>query len=463
MNLISFVEPLQARQSTPSPDERKSFMIPTVPMSSAKPSSGQWQDRVVHNYLVDSTDNYPNLMSQHRPESPHSSPPYLSLPKVPPPGMSSQQASEFLFHVADKNGSGVVSKDELLTTLQEHPELAEVQSTFSSLALHHFSSSSLQQLNLSADDGTLDHFTQRTYRLNNASNINLNEFVQLLHDTSHLSPTVTRQSPSFHRQSNHHYWETESVPDPREREGVKSVWASQEYALNPNRISVQSDDILLNPRADHHPPPHPQRHSSSPDPHLGLPPSRVGSSRDQQSHSQPMPPTMSLQIPHSMASPNHLSASQPNGNLPLGADPLQQGRRPPLHTSRSYNDFQRESSSKQQEGEKMLERRFPPPPSELGVLMRVILEGWLEKKSSKLGIWQKVHSLYPYLSLTLSLSLSQRYFVLAFGNSIVRSNLPGAPCIQLQIFKKAMESAWGMVPLGVSLTTLSVTHCLSIS
>jgi hypothetical protein len=136
----SLIETISAYQSNPpSPEEKRSFLTPIVPLSSAKPPppNGQWQDRVVHNYLVDSTDKYPNLMSHqppplHRTESPHSSPQYpLSLPKVPPPGMTSQQACDFLFHVVDHNGSGIVSKDELINTLQQHPELAQVPLLFS--------------------------------------------------------------------------------------------------------------------------------------------------------------------------------------------------------------------------------------------------------------------------------------------------------------------------------------------
>jgi hypothetical protein len=220
--------------------------------------------------------------------------------------------------------------------------------------------------------------------------MNLNQFTQLLQETSRPldSPPLNSthsHSPSFHQQRNHHYWETESVPDQRD-DRDRQVWESQDYSLNPNRISVRSDDILHNPRSD--PPPQVKLGA-------GFPPSW----RDQHK-SQPLPPpAMTLQIPQSLGSPN-LSASQPNRKTLLGSESLQQGR-PPLH--QSSNDFQRESSSKLEDPK--LERRFPAPPSELGVLMRVILEGWLEKKSSKLGIWQKVPSVSLCLSLSVFLSL----------------------------------------------------------
>ena len=49
----------------------------------------------------------------------------------------------------------------------------------------------------------------------------------------------------------------------------------------------------------------------------------------------------------------------------------------------------------------------------------------------------------------------QRYFVLAFGNSMAMgsstNSLHSFPkSIELRIFKKCIQSAWGNVPLGVT-------------
>ena len=116
-----------------SPKQRKKLMIPSpAPLSNNSGSAGdQWEDRVFHSYLVDSTDHYSSF--KNHPEQPPS--PYLSLPKVPPPGMTSQQIGEFIFQEIDQNGKGVVSNPDLVVALQRHPELAEVFSSFLSFLM----------------------------------------------------------------------------------------------------------------------------------------------------------------------------------------------------------------------------------------------------------------------------------------------------------------------------------------
>lgn len=77
---------------------------------------------------------------------------------------------------------------------------------------------------------------------------------------------------------------------------------------------------------------------------------------------------------------------------------------------------------------------LPPPQTELGAVMGVVLEGWLEKKSSITGLFQK------------------RYVVLAFGKaSHMRGGLSsaGEDFMELRIFKRAVESAWGNAPIEV--------------
>jgi hypothetical protein len=124
-----------------SPQQRKKLVtIPTpVPAPISNPgggNGGQWQDRVFHNYLVDSTDHSPSLRNNNshshseREQLPSPSP-YLSLPKAPPRGMTTEQIGEFIFQEVDQHGRGVVSNPDLITALQRHPELAEVSPSHS--------------------------------------------------------------------------------------------------------------------------------------------------------------------------------------------------------------------------------------------------------------------------------------------------------------------------------------------
>lgn len=79
---------------------------------------------------------------------------------------------------------------------------------------------------------------------------------------------------------------------------------------------------------------------------------------------------------------------------------------------------------------------LPPPQTEIGAVMGVVLEGWLEKKSSVTGLFQK------------------RFVVLAFGKaSHMRGGLSsaGEDFMELRIFKRAVESAWGNAPIEVKL------------
>mgnify|MGYP003386864571 FL=1 len=67
--------------------------------------------------------------------------------------------------------------------------------------------------------------------------------------------------------------------------------------------------------------------------------------------------------------------------------------------------------------------------------MGVVLEGWLEKKSTITGLFQK------------------RFVVLAFGKARhMRGGLSstGEACLELRIFRRAVESAWGNAPIEVA-------------
>lgn len=116
---------------SPPTKNKKKLVIPT-PIPSAPQDSDLWQDRVFHNYLVDSSDQY--SMNKNQVDQPNS--PYLTLPKAPPPAMSIQQIAEYLFHEADHNGAGVVSHAHLINAIQLHPELAEVDSILSEFDLN---------------------------------------------------------------------------------------------------------------------------------------------------------------------------------------------------------------------------------------------------------------------------------------------------------------------------------------
>lgn len=66
--------------------------------------------------------------------------------------------------------------------------------------------------------------------------------------------------------------------------------------------------------------------------------------------------------------------------------------------------------------------------------MGVVMEGWLEKKSTVTGLFQR------------------RFVVLAFGKaSHMRGGLSsaGESCLELRIFKRAVEAAWGYAPIEV--------------
>ena len=359
-----------------SPQQRKKLLVPTpAPFSnnsgSASGTGGQWQDRVFHNYLVDSTDHYTLLRNPS--EQPTS--PYLSLPKVPPPGMTSQQIGEFIFQEVDQNAQGVVSNSDLIAALQRHPELAEVLPPSSPPPPPSLTTS--QQLNLSTHDETLNLFI-RKIRSRNSKKISLSEFLSLLQDDDNdEEPEDEEQILQSHDPHHHHshphptnedhrYWESESVGQEAQQQ---NVWeSSQDYPLNPNRISVRSDDILHNARGGGDSPQN-LRVSRERDPTTPLTRSSY--------HSQSFPSS-----PHPNLPPAHLSASASHLKPPT-AD----SHRPPLH--KSYNDPLPSHEPKPEETMRS-EKRFPSPPSELGTLMRIILEGWLEKKSSKLGIWQKV-------------------------------------------------------------------------
>ena len=78
---------------------------------------------------------------------------------------------------------------------------------------------------------------------------------------------------------------------------------------------------------------------------------------------------------------------------------------------------------------------LPPPQTELGDVMGVVLEGWLEKKSTVTGLFQK------------------RFVVLAFGkvsHMIGGLSSTNEDVMELRIFKRAVESAWGYAPIEVT-------------
>lgn len=67
--------------------------------------------------------------------------------------------------------------------------------------------------------------------------------------------------------------------------------------------------------------------------------------------------------------------------------------KPPLHRVSSAGNMgtgPAVTASVDQSPAAKLGHHFPPPPTELGAEMGVILEGWLDKKSTNLGQWQKV-------------------------------------------------------------------------
>lgn len=188
--------------------------------------------------------------------------------------------------------------------------------------------------------------------------LSLTDFLQLIRETSEERrhqqlplQVETRWQSNHSDQANH-----------------RGLWDSHELPLNPNRISTKSDDILLSGRDEFH--------------------RNLGSSHDlgHSNESQPRPLATSPTVPLSSGSPNLLRHSageriQQSNNLEY--------QRPPLH--KSISDLPREIHKQDGNSASGSEKRFPAPPSELGTLMRIILEGWLEKKSSKLGIWQKVN------------------------------------------------------------------------
>lgn len=119
----SWVESNQVTQLD-SPESIDRPIIPSIVPPPVIKTVDKWEERTFHNYMIDSTDQYPPIKSQTNLN--HQSSPYLSLPKVPPPKMSIQQIGEFLFQEVDRNGNGVVSQIELIKALKNHPDLAEV-------------------------------------------------------------------------------------------------------------------------------------------------------------------------------------------------------------------------------------------------------------------------------------------------------------------------------------------------
>ncbi len=219
--------------------------------------------------------------------------------------------------------------------------------------------------NIRQEDGTRDIFVRRfqSYDKNESGDITLDEFLEFLADpTGNRSEFGQKHKDNSTDEENH-------------------VWTSQEYhePLHPNRISVRSDDIL------------PTRSNYSPFP----PSSPVVGSREKlmPSESQSPTPPMNSRVNFPKSIEYH-SASQiphdPKDGLEIHQFPSDP-QRPPLHkstTDLAIRESQNHIDSSLQRPER--EKRFPPPPTELGALMRIVLEGWLEKKSSKLGIWQKV-------------------------------------------------------------------------
>ena len=118
----SWVESHQATQFD-SPDSVDRPIIPPLLPPPTIKVTDKWEERTFHNYLIDSTDQYPSIKTQSNIN--HQPSPYLTLPKVPPK-MTAQQIGEFLFQEVDRNGNGSVSQIELIKALKNHPDLAEV-------------------------------------------------------------------------------------------------------------------------------------------------------------------------------------------------------------------------------------------------------------------------------------------------------------------------------------------------
>jgi len=436
----------------------------------------EWANtRVYHNVQVESVEGLPQeslqssnlpttVMDKHSDVDQQTSP-YLSIPKQPPqPQMSPLQIGEYLFREADRNADGTISQLELIKSLRSHPDLAK------RLKLP----SKIRQ-----EDGSRDDFVECFHAMdtNESGAICLDEFLQFLRENSSEYSSHRPQPSKTVGLLPSSRWEDKQGGVASRREGG---WAGGD-ADRPNltRLSATSEDILgasggrqrggspmrdtrstdadrlsyesavASPMASAQ---NGRSTASSPVAHRGELYIDTGSNPPGQENllAQSMPNIM-------RADPSINSRNNPGKNsvpseeryrhsrLPANArsaSPVgwEASRRPPLHRGASAGDEHalfKKGQNVPAEDVKIPspDKHHPPPPTELGAEMHVILEGFLEKKSTVTGMYQK------------------RYFVLAFG-SILSNAMPlsrgHTSRIELRIFKKYIESAWGTVPIGLT-------------
>lgn len=260
----------------------------------------------------------------------------------------------------------------------------------------------------------------------NTGDITLEEFLDFVRDNSeeYANAAVNRHGRQRSVNASGDEWESDR---PRSRKGD----------IDPVRVSTASDDILGTSGNHSHNKRDPSLHSLARSQHpgsrwvsedaesdaVGRASSRA-SSPEQRRHND-----TSLEDNRLAVRPQHSVSSSSPGPVSRRLDPAQQVNGLSTAASRDHALYQHQlavsydSSLRHGEGDqvlgrpplhkglstgnvhaivglttsvealgsiKHLEKHFPPPPTELGAAMNVILEGYLDKKSTYLGQWQKV-------------------------------------------------------------------------
>jgi hypothetical protein len=171
-------------------------------------------------------------------------------------------------------------------------------------------------------------------------------------------------------------WESDE-DDADARGGMSSRASSPEQSLQQHDESWEEERFALRQ--------HPDMHSSSPAP--------VATGRHNTSHHDHGKSTgVSRDHPHHQHQHQHHMAASYDSSFRHGGGDAP--GRPPLHKGLSAGNVLAAgglAASIDAGSVKHLEKHFPPPPTELGTAMNVILEGYLDKKSTNLGQWQKVN------------------------------------------------------------------------
>ena len=391
---------------------------PVVQPVRHEPVSDWATARVCHKYPVDSVDLYASQASSKHadssgggggrgtstasrkanspvsPRRPHSEQqsPYLTIP-VPPPHLTVLQVGEYFFREVDRRGGEVLSHSYLVQALRDNPDVVKVGIIY----MYHackiicFRCNSSQRLRLSSqfrqEDGSMDPLVNcfRAMDSHGDGDITLDEFLAFLRDNSEeFAPS----QPHSHS----HSGRKDASPERR----VESRQSSVEN-FDPVRVSTASDDIIGGSR--YH-----SRIDEDGDEMKGDEPRGEGKHDETGSISRVSSPHISQHTrlpdrdlpsdPAWTGRSRPMAASyDPSMLLRDGRDDLQ--GRPPLYRTMSANTAQGHlvpSVGASVDGS--ADMISPPLPSDLGAAMSVILEGWLEKKSTNLGQWQKV---YPAL------------------------------------------------------------------